>query len=76
MNKIPKSSDLRFEVSTFCNYKCTICPHHKLIRKGENMSLDLFKFLFDKINEETDQYTSLTCGGRGDGRANIRQIFI
>lgn len=64
--KIPVNNDMRFEVSTRCNYKCIICPQHKLIRKKEIMSLDLFKFLFDKINAETDQYTTITFPGMGE----------
>lgn len=64
--RIPTNSDMRFEVSTHCNYKCIICPHHKLIRNKEFMSLDLFKHLFDKINAETDQYTTITFPGMGE----------
>ena len=63
---IPTSNDMRFEVSTICNYKCIICPQHKLSRKNEIMSLDLFKMLFDKVNAETDQYTTLTFPGMGE----------
>lgn len=63
---IPTSDDMRFEVSTHCNYKCIICPQHKLIRNKEIMSLDLFQFLFDKINAETDQYKNLTFPGMGE----------
>lgn len=64
--KIPTNSDMRFEVSTHCNYKCIICPHHKLIRNKEIMSLELFKMLFDKVNAETDQYMTLTFPGMGE----------
>lgn len=64
--RIPTNSDMRFEVSTFCNYKCIICPHHKLIRDKEIMSLDVFKLLFDKINAETGQYTTITFPGMGE----------
>lgn len=63
---IPKNSDLRFEISTRCNYNCIICPQDKLTRKKEIMSLDLFKLLFDKVNAETDQYTTLTFPGMGE----------
>ena len=63
---IPTNNDMRFEVSTLCNYKCVICPHHKLIRPKEIMSLELFKELFDKINAETDQYTNITFPGMGE----------
>lgn len=63
---IPTNNDMRFEVSTHCNYNCIICPHHKLIRKKEFMSFELFKELFDKINDETDQYTNITFPGMGE----------
>lgn len=63
---IPKSNELRFEVTTKCNYNCIICPREKLTRKKETMSFELFKLLFDKINLETDQYNILTFPGMGE----------
>ena len=63
---IPTNNDMRFEVSTQCNYNCTICPQDKLIRSKEIMSFELFKQLFDKIVAETDQYTNITFPGMGE----------
>jgi len=63
---IPESNELRFETSTLCNYDCIICPREQLTRKKETMSFDLFKLLFDKINNETDQYNTLTFPGMGE----------
>lgn len=63
---IPESNELRFEVTTRCNYNCIICPREKLTRKKETMSFELFKMLFDKINRETDQYNILTFPGLGE----------
>ncbi|HPN89022.1 MAG TPA: radical SAM protein [Candidatus Omnitrophota bacterium] len=63
---IPKNSDMRFEVTTRCNYDCIICPHRSLTRKIETMSLELFKHLFDKIMFETKQYHTLTFPGMGE----------
>lgn len=63
---IPKNNDMRFEVTTSCNYNCIICPRDKLTRKIETMSIDLFKKLFDKINSETNQYSTLTFPGMGE----------
>lgn len=63
---LPKNNDMRFEVSTKCNYKCSICVHDTLTRKKEIMSLDLFKMLFDKIVNETDQYDTLAFPGMGE----------
>jgi wyosine [tRNA(Phe)-imidazoG37] synthetase (radical SAM superfamily) len=63
---IPKNSDMRFEITTMCNYNCVICPRDKLTRKKETMSLDLFKKLLDKIFSETDQYNTLTFPGMGE----------
>ncbi len=63
---IPLSNEIRIEVTTKCNYKCIICPREKLTRESETMSLDLFKFIFDKINSETPQYNTLTFPGFGE----------
>lgn len=63
---IPKSNELRFEVTTKCNYNCIICPREKLTRKKETMSFSLFKMLFDKINKEIAQYNTLTFPGMGE----------
>ncbi len=63
---IPESNDMRFEGTTKCNYNCVICPHDKLTRKKETMSLELFRELFDKIIAETDQYDTLTFSGMGE----------
>ncbi len=63
---IPVSNELRFEVTTKCNYNCIICPREKLTRKKETMSFELFKMLFDKINKETAQYNTLTFPGMGE----------
>lgn len=63
---VPKSLDMRFEVTTKCNYDCIICPHRKLTRKIQTMSLQVFKDVFDTITSETDQYTTLTFPGMGE----------
>lgn len=63
---IPKSNELRIEVTTRCNYNCIICPREKLTRKIETMNLDLFKFILDKILNETSQYNTLTFPGMGE----------
>lgn len=63
---IPKSHEIRIEVTTKCNYNCIICPRDQLTRNIEVMSFDLFKYIFDKINSETDQYKTLTFPGMGE----------
>lgn len=63
---IPESNELRFEVTTKCNYNCVICPRDTLTRKKETMSLDTFKYLFEKINGDTGQYDTLTFPGMGE----------
>ena len=63
---IPKNNDMRFEITTKCNYNCIICPRDKLTRKIETMSFELFKKLLDKILAETDQYDTLTFPGLGE----------
>ena len=63
---IPKSNELRFEITTKCNYSCIICPRDKLTRNIETMNIELFKDIFDKINSETSQYDTLTFPGLGE----------
>ncbi len=63
---IPKNNDMRFEVTTKCNYNCSICPRDKLTRTKETMNLKMFCELFDKITGEVDQYGTLTFPGMGE----------
>lgn len=63
---IPKSNEIRVEVTTKCNYNCVICPREQLTRKLETMDFETFRFLFDKINDETPQYDTLTFPGMGE----------
>ncbi len=63
---IPKSNEIRVEVTTRCNYKCCICPRESLSRKIETMEYELFKSLIDKILSETKQYTTLAFPGMGE----------
>ncbi len=63
---IPKSNDMRFEVTTRCNYNCVICPRDKLTRKIETMSFELFRRILDKILDETGQYNTLSFPGLGE----------
>lgn len=67
---IPNSKEIRFEVSTHCNYHCLMCARDSFTRKKENMSFSLFKELLDKILSETDQYTSCTLSGFGEPLLN------
>ena len=63
---IPKSNEIRFETTTKCNYNCIICPRDKLTRKRETMPLNRFKYLFDKVINETSQYDTVTFSGFGE----------
>lgn len=63
---IPKSSEIRFETTTKCNYNCIICARDKFQRKIETMPLGGFKNLFDKILSETSQYNTVTFSGFGE----------
>lgn len=63
---IPKNDDMRFEVTTKCNYNCLICPRDKLSRRIETMNLELFKELIDKILKETKQYNTISFPGMGE----------
>lgn len=63
---IPKSNEIRMEVTTHCNYNCIICPRGQLTRKLETMSYDLFVQIIDKIFSETDQYDKVSFPGMGE----------
>ena len=63
---IPKSNEIRVEISTHCNYNCIICPRDHLTRKLETMSYDLFILIIDRILAETDQYDTVTFPGMGE----------
>ena len=63
---IPKSNEIRFETTTKCNYNCLPCPREKLTRKKETTSFEKFKFIFDKVTSETDQYDTITLSGFGE----------
>jgi len=63
---IPDSKEIRFEPTTKCNYNCVICPREKLTRKQDTMSLEDFKFLFDKVRKERKEYNTVTFSGFGE----------
>lgn len=63
---IPQNNEIRFEITTKCNYNCIICPRDKMTRKIETMNFALFKKLFDKITRETARYNTLTFPGMGE----------
>lgn len=63
---IPENNDVRFETSTLCNYRCTICPQEKLRRIRTVMPTELFSMLLDRIKEATDQYEAVTFAGMGE----------
>ncbi len=61
------SKELRFEVSTVCNYQCRLCPRPKMTRPKTLMTTELFAQLFCKAQAETGgQFTHLTFSGMGE----------
>lgn len=63
---VPESNELRFEVTTKCNYNCIICPREKLTRKKETMSYETFEFLLNKVTDEINQFDTVTFPGMGE----------
>lgn len=63
---IPKSDDIRFELTTLCNYDCIICPREQLRRPKTVMSTPMFSRLLDAVLAGTDQYRLLTFAGLGE----------
>ena len=62
----PVNNELRFEVSTFCNYHCMMCPRNQFVRQTGTMGLERFKYLLNNIFKETDQFNSITFSGFGE----------
>jgi len=63
---IPKNNEVRFEISTKCNYHCVICARDRLRRKHEIMPTEKFKFYLEKVLSQSDQYDTLTFSGFGE----------
>ena len=57
------TNEARIETSTVCNYNCTFCPHDRLTRKKEFMSMELFTEILTKLPKEI---TILTLSGLGE----------
>lgn len=63
---IPANNDIRFEVTTLCNYHCIICPREQLRRPLQAMSNELFTGCIKVIKRDTAQYDTLTFAGLGE----------
>jgi len=63
---IPKSDDIRMEVSTLCSYSCGVCPHRKMKRPKMVMETKDFQDYLSKILDATDQYEHITFSGMGE----------
>ena len=61
---IPKHHEVRFEVTTRCNYNCVFCGNEWV--PNATMSFKLFKQLIDKVFNETNQYTTVSFVGIGE----------
>jgi MoaA/NifB/PqqE/SkfB family radical SAM enzyme len=63
---IPQSNEVRFEISTACNYDCLMCARGKFTREREVMPTSKFRTLLDKLLLATDQYKVCTFSGFGE----------
>lgn len=63
---IPDSNELRFEVTTHCNYDCVMCPREKLTRPLEVMSTKLFEEILGRIVKENKQFDTVSFPGFGE----------
>lgn len=63
---IPHNNDIRFELTTYCNYNCVICPREQLSRPKTVISEELFTHCIDTILRDTNQYETLTFSGLGE----------
>jgi len=61
------TNEVRIETCTKCFYSCIFCPHStKFNRKKEEMTLEKFKFIVDKIKKELPNITDITISGFGE----------
>jgi len=61
------TNEVRIETCTICNYFCIFCPHStKFVRKKEEMSLERFCLIVDKIKKELPNITNITISGFGE----------
>jgi len=61
------SQEVRFEISTLCNYRCQLCVRHQIKRHKEIMDSELFEKLLEKIKHEApDQFKYVTFSGMGE----------
>lgn len=62
-----KTNEARIETCTLCNHRCVFCPHSTtFIRKKEIMTFDTYKYIIDKLHDETPQITEVTVSGFGE----------
>jgi len=61
------TNEVRIETCTKCFYSCIFCPHsNKFIRKKEEMKLERFIFIVNKIKKELPSITDITISGFGE----------
>ena len=63
---IPRNNDIRFELTTLCNYDCIICPREQLKRPKTTMPTAMFQRLLTAVLAASDQYRLLTFAGLGE----------
>jgi molybdenum cofactor biosynthesis enzyme MoaA len=61
------SQEVRFEISTLCNYRCQLCVRHQIKRHHQIMESTFFEELLNKIKREyPGQFKYLTFSGMGE----------
>jgi wyosine [tRNA(Phe)-imidazoG37] synthetase (radical SAM superfamily) len=66
-NKMTSSQEVRFEISTLCNYRCQLCVRHLIKRHKQIMDCEFFEDLLNKIKRECpSQFKYLTFSGMGE----------
>jgi hypothetical protein len=58
--------EIRIEISTLCNYNCTMCPRDSFLRKKEIMSNALFLKILKAVKQDAEYINSLTFSGFGE----------
>lgn len=70
------SNEMRVEVSSCCNFKCSICPYPTMNRPRQNMPLKWFVGFVNRILEGPRKYDSITFSGIGEPFLNPEIEFM
>jgi len=61
-----RTYNFAIETSSFCNANCTFCPNSKIKRQKNNMSMEIFNKMIERIKEEKITPHQFNLAGTGE----------